>query len=160
MRQPRFYAISSVSYLVLLLALCVLNYWAVSRLSRDVSERSRTWIFASTVVLNLAVLIFFKYATGLISHALARLGCCGPDSSLPNIFAPLGLSYFTFQMLACITDAYRRSWQMDRGLGKFILFGFSSRRFHRDPFRAHRVYYLNWPAAARPRTKTGWRDCG
>src|SRR6266481_5804330 len=61
-----FYACSSVGYLVLLLMLCCVNYWSVSSLKRNTDKRWRTWVFASAIIANLAVLIAFKYASGLL----------------------------------------------------------------------------------------------
>jgi alginate O-acetyltransferase complex protein AlgI len=118
-----FYAVSSVNYLILLLALCGLNYRAAVRLSNDTNRSRRTWVFAFTVMSDLAVLIFFKYATSLVGHALARLGWHGQEGGGMRIAAPLGLSYFTFQMLACVTDAYRQTWKLEGGFAHFMLFG-------------------------------------
>jgi alginate O-acetyltransferase complex protein AlgI len=119
-----FYACSSVSYLVLLLILCGINYWSVSRLKRNTDGRRRTWVFAGTVVVNLGVLIAFKYAPGLLGEVSARLGWMAQGGGATRFAVPLGLSYFTFQMLACVTDAYRRTWEINDGFARFTLFGF------------------------------------
>jgi D-alanyl-lipoteichoic acid acyltransferase DltB (MBOAT superfamily) len=119
-----FYACSSVSYLVMLLMLCGVNYWSISGLKRSADERWRTWVFALTIITNLAVLVAFKYASGLLSEASARLGWMTQGGGVMRLAVPLGLSYFTFQMLACVTDAYRRTWEIKDGFAQFALFGF------------------------------------
>jgi D-alanyl-lipoteichoic acid acyltransferase DltB (MBOAT superfamily) len=118
-----FYAYASVNYLVLLLLLCAVNFAAVSSLSKNANDRRRTLVFASAVLLNLLVLICFKYASGLLGQMLAKLGWHGQDGAAFKIAAPLGISYFTFQMLACVTDAYRGNWRLERGFSDFVLFG-------------------------------------
>src|SRR6266478_2871035 len=64
-----FYACSGVSYLVMLLILCGINYWSVSSLKKSPDGRRRAWVFALTIIANLAVLVAFKYASGLLSEA-------------------------------------------------------------------------------------------
>jgi D-alanyl-lipoteichoic acid acyltransferase DltB (MBOAT superfamily) len=118
-----FYTASSVNHLFLLLGLCGLNYVAVSSLSRISDQPRRTWIFAGAVTVNLTVLVAFKYAGGFIGEILARCGWHGPAAGEIRLVTPLGLSYFTFQMLACVTDAYRRTWKLDQGFVQFALFG-------------------------------------
>ncbi len=137
-----FYAASSVSYLVLLLILCGLNYAAVRSLSRATEERPQTGVFIGAVALNLAVLILFKYETKIIGAAIGRLGWGVPKTGgVVRIAAPLGLSYVTFQMLACITDVYRRTWKLDGGLGRFVLFGFFFPQISSGPIpRAERLF--------------------
>ncbi|MFZ1071959.1 MAG: MBOAT family O-acyltransferase [Verrucomicrobiia bacterium] len=118
-----FYTASSVNYLFLLLGLCGLNYVAVSSLSRISDQLHRTLIFTGTVAINLAVLIAFKYAGGFVGEILVRCGWHEPGAEVIRLATPLGLSYFTFQMLACVTDAYRRTWKLDQGFVQFALFG-------------------------------------
>src|SRR5689334_1764135 len=69
-----FYAFSSISYLIMLLALCVLNYQAAVSLKESANQRLRTWVFAGTILANLGLLIAFKFASGLLSDVSARLG--------------------------------------------------------------------------------------
>lgn len=119
-----FYALFSVSYLALLLVLCGINYCSLLKLKGSTDQRLRTWVFAGTVAANLAVLFAFKYASGLLGAASARLGWQSQGGEAVRIAVPLGLSYVTFQMLACVTDAYRQTWQINEGFARFTLFGF------------------------------------
>lgn len=137
-----FYAASSVNYLILLLVLCSLNYWAVLGLGRLSVPRFRTWFFGGAVTVNILVLIAFKYAGALIGQLLAHCGWHGPGNASLHPATPLGLSYFTFQMLACVTDAYRGTWKLESGFFRFILFGFFFPQISSGPIpRAERL----WP---------------
>ena len=137
-----FYAAASVNYLILLLVLCSLNYWAVLGLSRLAGPRLRTWVFGGAVLINLLVLIAFKYAGTLIGQLLAYCGWHGSGVAPLHLATPLGLSYFTFQMLACVTDVYRGNWKLESGFFRFILFGFFFPQISSGPIpRAERL----WP---------------
>ena len=137
-----FYAAASVNYLILLLVLCSLNYWAVLGLSRLAGPRLRTWVFGGAVLINLLVLIAFKYAGTLIGQLLAYCGWHGSGVAPLHLATPLGLSYFTFQMLACVTDVYRGNWKLESGFFRVILFGFFFPQISSGPIpRAERL----WP---------------
>jgi alginate O-acetyltransferase complex protein AlgI len=56
------------------------------------------------VVLNLLLISYFKYADFLISSSNAILGM---QVNLLHIVLPLGISFFTFQQIAYLVDAYR-----------------------------------------------------
>jgi D-alanyl-lipoteichoic acid acyltransferase DltB (MBOAT superfamily) len=118
-----FYALSSVGYLVLLLALCGLNYGALIGLAKASEPRRRTWIFTIAILANVAVLVLFKYAREALGTGLGRLGWTGPGGEALSVAVPLGLSYISFQMMACVTDAYRQTWQVEGGYGQFAVFG-------------------------------------
>lgn len=118
-----FYAYAGIGNLVLMLALCGINYWAALSLARGSSESQRTRVFAAIVGINLAVLVLFKYSGSAVSELLCRLGWCAPGGTAVHIAIPLGLSYFIFTMLSCLTDAYRRTWRPGGGLARFTLFG-------------------------------------
>ncbi len=53
---------------------------------------------------NLAVLAYFKYANFFVDSVDALLGL---DFQLARIVLPLGISFFTFQKIAFLVDAYR-----------------------------------------------------
>ncbi len=115
-----FYALSSVTYMVMYLALGTVNYAAALRLSQDEGGAHRTRIFGGVVALNLAVLVTFKYLTHWIDSIIN-----GPVPHADGAFriaVPLGISYFTFQMVASVTDAYRRGWKPAGDWHRFLLF--------------------------------------
>src|SRR5271165_4610778 len=137
-----FYAISNCYYLILLLLLCALTYRAVLKLSRVQERSERARVFALAVGLNIAFLAIFKYAGGIAGAAFDRLEPLGAGKHDPMRFvAPLGISYFTFQMLACVTDTYRRRWSPNAGFANFVLFGLFFPQISSGPIpRAERLF--------------------
>ena len=71
---------------------------AVSRSQR----RSRVWL-ATAIVLDVALLGVFKYLS-FISENLARL--TGNDKLIVEIALPIGISFFTFQLMSYMFDVY------------------------------------------------------
>ena len=125
-----FYAMSSVPYLVLYLLMAAANYGAAMRLGRDDAGPHRLAAFGVVLALDLATLIAFKYLGRPVGSLLTQLGAAGSWAGamssvggVVKLAAPLGISYFTFQMVGCVTDAYRRDWKPTGGLAHFSLFG-------------------------------------
>ncbi|KIZ45221.1 MULTISPECIES: MBOAT family O-acyltransferase [Rhodopseudomonas] len=94
-----FYGWWNPSYVPLLIGSMTVNYWLGSRLS---ANRSKGLLLFG-VALNLALLGYYKYtgfALGAIDQAL------GLDWTIPHIALPLAISFFTFQQIAFLSDAY------------------------------------------------------
>jgi D-alanyl-lipoteichoic acid acyltransferase DltB (MBOAT superfamily) len=116
-----FYCSSTPQYLLVLLAIACINYVAVHRLTVCKSGSGRRMVFAAAVAVNLASLAFFKWAAA--AWVPSKTIKFVPLSRGGYLAFPLGLSFFTFQMLACLTDVYRGTYQWTTGLGSFFLFG-------------------------------------
>ncbi|CAH1386246.1 MBOAT family O-acyltransferase [Candidatus Nitrotoga sp. M5] len=106
-----FYGSWNPSYLLLLTASLTLNYGFYRILQQT---RSRAWLSLALVV-NLSVLIFFKYL-GLFFQSLMTLGgyfqILAPvdTPSWAQWALPLGVSFYTFHMLSVMIDVYRGDW--------------------------------------------------
>jgi len=91
---------------VLLLAASVLANYGVGLLLNSTarSPNSRKLALAAGVAGNLALLGYFKYANFFVG---TLGGLVGADWTLGRIFLPLGISFFTFQQIAYLVDAYQ-----------------------------------------------------
>ncbi|MEM6611040.1 MAG: MBOAT family O-acyltransferase [Cyanobacteria bacterium P01_C01_bin.72] len=67
---------------------------------------------------NLGLISYFKYSNFLLSN-LNRL--IGTDFTLPSVVIPLAISFFTFQQIAYLVDAYRGETK-EYDLRKYMLF--------------------------------------
>jgi alginate O-acetyltransferase complex protein AlgI len=102
-----FYGWWSLQALALLIVLMATNYIIVCCLLRIPGSkcRLRQIIAAGGIGGNLIVLGYFKYANFFLENWAA---INGSDISYVAIILPLGLSFFTFQKIALIADAYHR----------------------------------------------------
>lgn len=104
-----FYAWGEGVYLLLMLVSIFTNYCSGRLLFAFRFSRYGRFFFIATVVLNLSLLGFFKYAhfvTENINHLLAIFAL--PLVDLQPVRLPIGISFFTFQALSYIIDLYRQ----------------------------------------------------
>jgi alginate O-acetyltransferase complex protein AlgI len=115
-----FYTWGEGAYIFLLLGMIALNYGGALLLTRPDAARWRTPILAALVVADFAVLGFFKYAA-FLAH---NINAVWPDAALPelNHTLPLGVSFFTFQLVSYLADVRRGAVQVERDPIKFAAY--------------------------------------
>jgi D-alanyl-lipoteichoic acid acyltransferase DltB (MBOAT superfamily) len=79
------------------------------------------WFLALGIAANLGVLGYFKYADFFVETANTAFG---GSMSVPTIFLPLAISFFTFQQIAFLVDVHRREIEPPPALeyGLFVSF--------------------------------------
>lgn len=98
-----FYGYFNVNYLVIMLFSIGFNY-VIFRILKATANSKRKAVFIAGIVINLAVLFYFKYFDFFIDNCNALLGT---EMPLRNILLPLGISFFTFQQVGFLADTYR-----------------------------------------------------
>ena len=101
-----FYGYFNPSYLLIMVCSILFNY-AVFRIMGQVGAHGvsfRRAALALGVAGNLAVLFYFKYYDFFVENVNALFGT---SFVLKGILLPLGISFFTFQQIGFVTDAYR-----------------------------------------------------
>ncbi len=100
-----FYGWFKANYLLLLAVLIVFNYYFGIKLARDhrKGRQSPFFLFVGIMV-NLGVLAYYKYTNFIIANSNALFGT---HFVFHQIILPLGISFFTFQKIAYLVDAYR-----------------------------------------------------
>lgn len=114
-----FYGWQQPGLLVLLLGSVGLNYTAAALISGRIPSRmsSRFWL-ASAVVLNLAVLGYYKYFVASMNFFS---GAFGLSRRWTEVVLPLGISFFTFTQIAFLVDLEKRHAQRP-DLPSYLLF--------------------------------------
>ena len=97
-----FYAWSGPRYLLLMMAMVFLC-WLGARMVES-TERPKFWLVL-TVALCLGILGVFKY-TGFFLQNIQSL--FGVPEVIPAIALPIGISFYTFQLISYVVDVYRR----------------------------------------------------
>ena len=111
-----FYCWGGVALLPALLVSCVGN-WAAALWSVP-GHRGRKAVYGVALAGNLLMLGYFKY-TGFLLENLQALGL---NVTVPSIALPAGISFFTFQAMAYLTDVYRGTIPAERSLPRLTLF--------------------------------------
>ncbi|MCX5646137.1 MAG: MBOAT family protein [Phycisphaerae bacterium] len=103
-----FYAWASPWFAALLFGLTAVNYLLSRCIAGTEVRRTRLVLTACAVVMDLAVLGFFKY-TGFFEHILNGLIAFAGANALPvlKIVLPVGISFYTFKLISYLVDTYR-----------------------------------------------------
>ncbi len=124
--------------------------WMISRAIAAAPSGSalrRRWL-AGSLVLNLGLLGWFKYATFAttqLSRFADALGFAG-ESWVVEVALPLGISFFTFHKISYLVDVYRGVSAPASSFGLCLLY---ISLFPAPDRRAHRPLPRRGPAAAR-----------
>jgi alginate O-acetyltransferase complex protein AlgI len=73
----------------------------------------------STAVVNLGLLMTFKYSGFIVENVNALLGT---HFAVPFFALPIGISFYTFQSLSYVVDVYRGEVKAQRSFMKFFMF--------------------------------------
>ncbi|QGM29047.1 MBOAT family protein [Bacillus sp. N3536] len=116
-----FYAWGEPIYIVIMLVSTLTDYSFGLLLDRpNLTSLKRKWIVACSIIVNLALLSYFKYADFLIQNVNTLLGTSIPLTDLP---LPIGISFYTFQSMSYIIDVYRGTAKAQRNwidFGTFV----------------------------------------
>ncbi len=110
-----FYAWGEPSFLIVILATTVINFYAAKRMQKNPDCKKRWAVLA--ILFDLALFVIFKYA-GFLLDALRPIVFW---TELPHveISLPLGISFYTFQVLSYIIDVYRGEIHPQASLVRF-----------------------------------------
>jgi alginate O-acetyltransferase complex protein AlgI len=104
-----FYAWGTPDFLLLFLLSCLLDYYLVIKIGQfaDNKKLARR-ILACSVVANVLLLLYFKYANFFVEQASAALEITGFQSiNWVQIALPVGISFFTFHKISYSVDVFR-----------------------------------------------------
>lgn len=114
-----FYAWGEPVYVLLFMASICINYIFGRIIDKFYARRAARVVFICAVVLNLAFLGVFKYAGFVVTNVNSFLGLAVPD---PNIALPIGISFYTFQILSYVIDVYNGKTRVQKSLIKFAAY--------------------------------------
>lgn len=114
-----FYSWGGPRYLFLLLGETVISWICAIKISQTRKQnKKKLWMVVECVSL-LGLLAIFKY-TPLFASTMQTLS--GWPESIPNIVLPIGISFYTFQLLSYVIDVYRGEVSAQRSYAKLLLY--------------------------------------
>ena len=113
-----FYAYGEPVYVLLMIASIIINY-IFGRLLGTENKKKRQWILAIAVIINIGLLVVFKYLDMMV-QTVNQL--CGSEIPLAGLALPIGISFFTFQALSYVIDVYRREVEPQKNLWNVMLY--------------------------------------
>ena len=86
--------------------------------------RLKKWIVAGSFIINLGILVFFKYFNFMMNGVSALFRLFHISLNLPNVdvLLPVGISFYTFQALSYTVDVYRGDIYAEKNFIRYALF--------------------------------------
>lgn len=113
-----FYALSGTIYLLLLIADIA---WVFVITQSDLYPQS-SWRLALAIGFPLLALIYFKYLTFILVAVIGIPMTSLQDTTFARIVLPIGISFFTFELISYAIDRYRGEIETPAPLVNFALF--------------------------------------
>ena len=114
-----FYAWGEPVWIVLLLFSVAYDYLHGLAIERWRGQWQAKAALISALTMNIGLLVLFKYSGFLVENINALLGLALP---VPKIGLPIGISFYTFQILSYIIDVYRGDVRAQRSFAKFLMY--------------------------------------
>ncbi len=119
-----FYSWWDWRFLTLIWTSTLVDFWAGKKIENaDSSKKKRSYLLVS-VLTNLGILAYFKYAGFFVDSFVDVMGGMGFDLSVEplRIILPVGISFYTFQTMSYSIDIYRNNLKPTKSLLDFALF--------------------------------------
>lgn len=113
-----FYAWGEPRYVILLMVSILTNYVS-GRLTAALSPGKAKLVLGLTVMINLGLLGFYKYADFLLETAGSITGL---SFRQPHLELPIGISFYTFQAMSYVIDVYRGNVKAENNIINFGLY--------------------------------------
>ena len=110
-----FYAWGEPKYVLLLMAMAFVAWLCAGQVAKTDGTAKKLWLAAAAVIV-LALIGYFKYA-GLICSVFGPI-----PEFVQKIALPIGISFYTFQLLTYVVDVYRGEAQPQRSYWNVLLY--------------------------------------
>ncbi|MBU0484983.1 MAG: MBOAT family protein [Proteobacteria bacterium] len=119
-----FYGAYSPPLIFLIWFSTLVDYVLAKRIDASTSFLTRKFLLISSLVINLGLLGYFKYAEFILNTFSAIISKIGIEYQAPemNIILPIGISFYTFQTISYTIDVYRKQLTPSKGLLDFALY--------------------------------------
>ena len=114
-----FYAWGGPKYLLLLVGETFASWFFALQIQDSQDDRSRKLYMAGECIVLLGLLGYFKYAVFFLENFQALFGI---PEVIPNIVLPIGISFYTFQLLSYVVDVYRGEIHAQPAFWKLLLY--------------------------------------
>ena len=114
-----FYSWGEPIWVLAMIGSTAINYVAAMLIDRASSPGLRKTALVVGAAASLAVLFYFKYAAFLVNSVTSLFGV---SFSIPVLELPIGISFYTFQVLTYTVDVYRGKSPVQRDPFKLMLY--------------------------------------
>ncbi len=110
-----FYAWGEPKYVLLLMFMAFVSWFCALRVEQTDGKHQKAWLVTAAVI-ELALIGYFKY-TGLVFSIFGEV-----PAFVRSIALPIGISFYTFQLLTYVVDVYRREAPAQKSYWNVLLY--------------------------------------
>ena len=111
-----FYAWGEPRYVLLLMLMSLFDWYFALQIQRSRKKRKRKRLLFAACAVNLGLIGYFKYA-GLFCSLFGTV-----PEAVASIALPIGISFYTFQLLTYVVDVYRREAEAQESYWNVLLY--------------------------------------
>ena len=116
-----FYGWGEPIYLILMIAVIMLNYISGLLISRKQEKgKDGKVVLIISIIINIGILGYFKYA-GFAVRTLQTL-TSWKDLTIPEVILPIGISFYIFQSMSYTIDVYRNDAEAQKSVVNFAAY--------------------------------------
>ena len=119
-----FYMCWKPEYVILILGSTVVDFFIAKKIYKAKSELRKKQLLILSLIVNLGVLIFFKYFNFLSENIMYFFNMFNIFYEKPefSFLLPVGISFYTFQTLSYTIDIYNKKIEPENNFFQFALF--------------------------------------
>jgi alginate O-acetyltransferase complex protein AlgI len=119
-----FYAWGAPMFVFVVIASVIVDFFLIRIMSATEGKKAKA-LFWLSILLNLAILLCFKYMNFFVDQMNIMLGWIGSKpAGWARIILPVGISFITFQKLAYILDVYKKKHSPFKRIQDYALYIF------------------------------------
>lgn len=113
-----FYVWGDPSYLPIIFLVIFISYFGAIII--DKLKKYKKEVFIITIILDLSVLIYFKYFNFIVENISNII--FHTSLNLVDIVMPIGISFYTFQAISYVADVYKGECNVQKNIYNFALY--------------------------------------
>ena len=114
-----FYAWGEPIWIVAMLVATLVNFCATKKIVREKNRKKRRMWMILGVSISAVFLFVFKYASFIVN---STLGLISPSLKIPVLELPIGISFYTFQVITYTVDVYLKKQRAQKHFSRLLLY--------------------------------------
>ncbi len=118
-----FYSWGAPKFIFVIIASTIIDFFIVRRMHQSSDDKRRRQLLALSLILNLGLLLYFKYANFFVENVNTVLSTFGVSRiRWLEVALPIGISFYTFQTLTYAIDVYRKTHKPLKKVSDYLLY--------------------------------------